>query len=354
MNKELNNNLLRLTDTTEPNVNNNTIISGLSIKMALVMLLNGSEGESKEELLRFLGNITVEELNQETKSALEECGESLKLANTFWFHKPYIAKEEFKQIIKEYQNADAQTDDFDDPSSLDKVNNWVKENTNGFIEKVLEKLDSSTTSMLINTLYFKAQWSKPFPEYNTKDDTFHGLDRTSTIKMMANNTSSYYENQFAKGFGLTYEESPYEFIGVLPNNEGEFNISDLDLNNFLKQNGNYRVNLEFPKLDIEYSTQLEHVLPQLGLRAPFNNPQDFNKMLNISQLVQQIIHKTNFKLDEKGTEAAAATVVMMTRGMAPNFDIPTEINLRFDRPFAFMIRHRITNELLFIGKINNL
>ena len=92
----------------------------------------------------------------------------------------------------------------------------------------------------------------------------------------------------------------------------------------------------------------------MGINSPFENEHDFDSMLSISQVVDKIIHKTKFKLDENGTEAAAATVVSMARSCGPNQMEINRISLEFNRPFAFMIRHVETKEILFIGKINNL
>ena len=347
------NNIFKLIDRCNPNSDNNTIVSGLSIKIALTMLLNGAEGESKNQLTSFLSK-DIAELNEDSKKMLAECGEHLKLANSFWFGDKYHAKEEFKQLIKLYQDAEIFTEDFNAPQTLEKLNNWVSEKTENLIPQVLDKLDNTTTSLLINTLYFKDQWSNPISEYSTKDALFHGLDMENTVKMMEPTSKLYYENSKVKGFGLTYADSPYVFIGILPNEEGPINLESLDLNNLKLENGKYDVRAKFPRLDLEFETKLKSILQEMGLVAPFSNGFDFNKILDIPQTVDEIIHKTKFKLDEKGTEAAAATVVMMTRGMA---SIPVQlpiINLEFNRPFVFMIKHTLSNETLFVGKINNL
>ena len=354
VNEILNNNLFKVIDLCEEKDNKNVIISGLSIKIALTMLLNGATGVSEKELTAFLGQ-KRDKLNQDSQNALNECGENLKLANAFWFTVPNKANPNYAQIIKEFQDAEINVDNFSDPKTVEKINGWISEKTNGLIKDVLKQLDD-VTSLLINTLYFKAQWSKPMSENLTHDDLFHGLDGDTTIKMMKADSKGYYENSVAKGFSLRYENSPYEFIAILPNNEGDFKISDLDLNHFNEVSGNYEVDADFPKLDIDFNIDLKDILQSVGLLAPFdsNHCFDFASMLDIPQYVSKVIHKTKFKLDEKGTEAAAATVVVMGRGVAVNIVEPTRIKLTFNRPFAFMIRHRLTKDLLFIGKIDNL
>lgn len=352
-NENFNNNLFKIMDICEPNDNKNIIISGTSIKFAFTMLLNGADGESKRELETFLGE-NVKELNSETEKILEECGDSLKLANSYWIAGPNQVNEGYREIIKQYQNAEIKVEDFQLPETLEKINNWIDTNTNGLIQKLLDELPPDLISMLINTLYFKAQWEKPFSEYLTHEDMFFGTEKSSSVQMMKTSTNAYLENEYVKGFGLHYENTPYEFIGILPNKEGDFKLEELDLNNLYHKNENYNVNVNFPKLDVAFEVQLKDVLKQIGLDAPFSNGKDFISMLSIPQVVSKIIHKTNFKLDEKGTEAAAATVIMMVRGMAIEKEKPIEVNLIFNRPFAFMIRHTQTHELLFIGKINNL
>ena len=347
-NNKFNNNIFKIIDICNKD---NVIVSGLSIKMALAMLLNGAKGESKDQLINFFDK-SIEELNNETKERLLESNDSIKFANAFWFRTPNEANEEYAKIIKEFQNAQINIDDFSLKSTLDKINNWVSDNTNGLIEKILDNI-SGVISLLINTLYFKDSWSNPFEERLTHDEIFYGL-KNNNVKMMKNTTKYYFENKYAKGFGLYYENSPYEFIGILPNNEGNFKIEDLDLNNFNHKSGNYNVYVDFPKLDIEFSTELSDCLKKLGVEKPFAAGDDFTSMLSVAQTVDKVIHKTNFKLDEKGTEAAAATVVLMVRGASMRQQDKIEINLKFNRPFAFMIRHIKTNELLFVGKISNL
>ena len=351
-NEKFNNNIFKLIDISKPNADRNIIMSGLSIKMAFAMLLNGAEGRSKEELIEFLGE-SREELNLETKRILDECGEDLKLADVFWVKEPNQINESYRQLINQYQKAEIKVDDFNLPQITEKINQWVSDNTKGLINNVIDDV-SSLESILINALYFKAQWAEPFSEYSIYDKEFRGRDKTTTVKMMRKATRVYLENEYAKGFGLYYENGPYEFIAVLPNTEGEFKIEDLDLNHFNYKEGNYSVNLEFPKLDVEFGTELQDVLGYLGLNAPFENSNDFVSMLSFPQKVSKIIHKTKFKLDENGTEAAAVTAVEMVRCAAFIPETPIVIDLVFDRPFAFMIRHIETKELLFVGKIYNL
>ena len=350
-NQIFNNNIYKIVDSCKPNTDGNTIISGVSIKMALSMLLNGALNKSESELSSFLGK-SVEEINKETKDLIDSCGDYLKLANAFWFNIPNEINESFESVIKEYQNAHIYVDDFSSPLTLNKINNWVKDNTKGLIENVLDILTGQ--SVLINTLYFKANWDEAFPDYLTKNELFNGLDNKSEVQMMHNTVSNYFENDYAKGVSLTYSSCPYQFIAVLPNKEGEFNIEQLDLNNFNQKGGEYSVDLSFPKLDIDFKTNIEEILPLLGVKAPFENASDFTKMLSIPQMVSQIIHKTKLKLDENGTEAAAVTAVTLREMACFVEEEPIKINLVFNRPFAFIIKNYQTNDLLFVGKINNL
>ena len=168
-------------------------------------------------------------------------------------------------------------------------------------------------------------------------------------------TESYVENEYAKGFKMLYKDLPYEFIALLPNKEADFNIEDLDIDNLDIKEGKYIVDAFLPKLNISYETLLKDVLPKLGVIAPFENDSDFLNMLSRPQRVFQIIHKNSFKLDEKGTQAAASTVIEMRLASAlRNTEEPIRIKLEFNRPFAFVIRHKVTKDLLFVGKINNL
>ena len=351
MNNTFNENIYNIIETSKNNNHNNIIISGLSIKFAFAMLLNAADGKSKEELIKFLGN-NENELNNKTLNYIQNNQENLKIANSFWFSSPNTIKKDFENTIKRYQNADIFVEDFSKSEVVNKVNNWISINTNNLINNIIDNLRGAT-SLLINTLYFKDEWSKPLDINFTKKDIFNGTKKRNTIDMMKAYSDEYFENDYAKGFSLNYKNSPYKFIAILPNEEGKFDIRKLDLNNFNCKDGKYSVIANFPKLNIDYKTELSDNLKKLHLKSLFKNKNDFNKMLDIPQKVDEIIHKTKFKLDENGTEAAAATIIGMKFGAA-YIEEKTEIKLNFNRPFAFMIKDEINNEILFIGKINNL
>ena len=346
-NNVFNNNMLKLMGYE--NNSKNVIISPLSIKIALGMLLNGCVGKSKEELESLLG-VNAELLNQEIKRIIESSGDEVKYANVLWFDYPNKEKEEFRRILEEYYKSEIRVDDFSKPNMVDTINNWVSEHTNKLIKEVLKMLSSK--SLLINTLYFKAAWSNPISEYSTYDDVFHGINGDKTVKMMRPYSSSYFENDYAKGFSLYYDECPYQFVAILPNKEGNFKIEDLDLNSFHIMDGDYAVEAVFPRLDVDFDTDLVNSFKKMNIISLFQNQNDLINMLETPQIVDRIIHMTKLKLDENGTEAAAATVIMTREGAS--FHVPTRVVLKFDRPFAFMINNYRTNEILFIGKIVDL
>ena len=161
----------------------------------------------------------------------------------------------------------------------------------------------------------------------------------------------YYENGKATAFGRDYANG-LSFIGILPNDEGDFNLEDLDIGGLLKSNPEYdEVDCKMPKLNFETSTVLNDMLSSLGLDNLFSSNADFSGIADQNVNVDTILQKTKLELDENGTKAAAVTAVTMECMSAAVEKEPIIKTVELTRPFAFLIYDRSNDEILFIGKV---
>ena len=355
--EEIKNNNEKLIDLLAENTSdNNVVVSDLSINMALSMALEGAENETKKEIENYLG-IKKEENSLKNKNILESIknneNANLEIANSFWYNNSLIVKESFIENLKYNYKAKIESVEMSNPETATKINDWCSEKTHKLIpEIVTSDAIQDKESILINAIYFKANWLEEFFEKLTKKETFEGLNENTTVDMMHSVENIYLENENAIGFIKPYYNQ-YAFVGILPKNKGDFNISDIDIQDLLKtQTNNYDVNIGLPKFKIEFSTSLVKPLQSLGINKSFNAQEaDFTGIAD-NLFVSDIIHKTYISVDEIGTEAAAVTAII-TDGTA-FIEPKKEKDVILNRPFAFVIINTQTNDILFTGKISNI
>lgn len=343
---------------------NNLMISPLSISQALLMTYNGADGDTKkafEETL-FLNNLTIDEVNQsaqELVNALLEADPSviIDIANSIWYRDEFTIKPEFIRVNKDYYNAEVQQLAFNN-EAVDIINDWVKNKTNDKIEEIVDQIDPMTLMFLIDAVYFKGNWKSKFKEEDTEDDEFTLSNGSKvTVPFMYQSTTAKKLNQ--EDFtilDLPYGRGNYSMFIVLPNKDKTIDdvleIWDNDAYNQWVNNLNEVDNLDviIPKFKFAYEKELNEVLKAMGLTLAFDaNQADFSNIIENKQLfISNVKHKTFIEVNEKGTEAAAATSVEIrftSIGPANQFIA--------DRPFLFAIREKYTNSILFMGRVED-
>lgn len=328
----------------------NLMISPLSLNLALGMLANGAEGDTRLELEKYLCN-SIDEYNQFSKDY--ESTDELKIANAAWVSDEFKdnINDNYRQELKDNYNAKFESLNFLDPESVNIINNWCSENTNNLIPEIISNLNPEQKMILTNALYFKAAWEEEFKESDTFECEFTNLDGSkSIVDMMCSEEGIYYENDYAIGFRKDYKDSKYSFIGILPKDEGEFKLTDLDLESFFDSMSYGSVYIRLPKFKSETSLSLVSALQALGLNDIFSADTQLTGLIDGTSLyVDDILQKTYIDVNEKGTEAAAVTAIVMK-----NTAYHEPIRIFLDRPFAYMIIDNETDTILFLGKINNL
>ncbi|MDR3577726.1 MAG: serpin family protein [Anaerolineaceae bacterium] len=282
----------------------------------------------------------------------------LAIANAIWGQKGFDFLPAYLDLLSQNYGAGLRLVDFSTaPEPARKtINDWVSQQTKNKIQDLFPQgtIDSNTRLVLANAIYFKASWSSPFEESNTQNGPFHLLNGTTVnVPLMV---SGHTANSFEKGDGFQAVGLPYlgenvEMVVVVPD-EGTFSAfeASLDaakLDQILKGLNGAEVDLTLPKFKTESSFSLSDTLASMGMPDAFNaDKADFSGMDGKKDLsISQVLHKAYVNVDEKGTEAAAATGVAMTASAVFNPPI-----LKVDRPFVFFIYDQKSGTILFAGR----
>lgn len=353
-------------DEVEANENDNAFVSPTSLLMALSMVYNGADGETKGEIADVLHaeDINTDELNRANASLmsmLDHASDDIELhaANSIWLNDMYGFQDDFTDATEDYFNAKMEDIDVDDNASADKINDWVKEATNDKIENIVDdSLDPNLVMLLVNALYFKGSWTFPFDKDATEKQPFHLNDgSTKDIPLMhVNEEFPYMETDDFKAVSLPYSEDEDMSMKVfLPKEDKDLaDIQDaLTPENWDQWRDDFTETtgeLEMPTFHTEYDMNLNDTLKNLGMPSAFGENADLSKMIegDAGLSISDVKQKTFLDVDEEGSEAAAATSVSVEdAGTADTFDMTV------DRPFLVTINDDETGAILFIGAIEN-
>lgn len=343
----------------------NTMVSPLSVMLALSMTANGAGGQTKAEMEAVLG-MPIDELNKYLLSYVNQitATEDVKLhvANSIWFRDHRIeVKQPFLQTNANYYGAAAYKSPFDSTTVKD-INNWVRDNTDGLIDKIIDNISPDTVMHLINAIVFNAEWEHPYKCSNQifEGGTFtalSGAKQTVTYLNSSGYEICYLEGKNCTGFMKDYKGGQYKFVALLPSEEigiEEF-ISGMtaeELSAILSNPIYTKLRTSLPKFSYDYSLEMSNLLSAMGMPTAFNALcADFSSMAQTDSgdlFISSVQHKTHITVDNWGTRAAAVTDVSMSdTSSAPN-DPKTVI---LDRPFVYLIIDAQTNIPIFMGNV---
>ena len=354
-------NSVKMTDLLSTEASSkNIMFSPTSLNFALGMIAEGAKGETKEILDDYLGTNDfaayakeyldkIKAYNTEDESYGYQS--KVKIADAVWVDNGLTLQEKFKNTVSDSFGAEVEAVDFSAAEkTCDVINSWCDKNTEGLIPKIItpDLINDNTGLCLTNSLYFESRWSGEPWNVSDIEESFGKKEKT---KYMTCTGDRYYENDKATAFGRDYANG-LSFIGILPNDEGDFNLEDLDIGGLLKSNPEYdEVDCKMPKLNFETNTVLNDMLSSLGLDNLFSGNADFSGIADQNVNVDTILQKTKLELDENGTKAAAVTAVTMECMSATVEKEPIIKTVELTRPFAFLIYDRSNDEILFIGKV---
>ena len=352
----------------------NLFYSPYSISLALAMTYAGARSETEEQMsdtLHFLlsqerlhpafNGLDIELASRgEGAKGKDDKGFRLNIVNAIWGQKDYAFLPEFLDVLAENYGAGLRILDFmtEPEKSRITINDWVSDQTEGRIKDLIPQgmIDALTRLVLTNAIYFNAAWQFPFNEEATFEGTFHLLDDgTTTVPMMRLTKSfGYAEGDDYQAVELAYDGQELSMIILLPK-DGQFesfenSMDYLAIEEIISALAYQPVSLTMPKFEFESEFSLKEALATMGMPIAFSANADFSGMTGNRDLsIYEVIHKAFVAVDEAGTEAAAATAVIMRETAMPG--IPIEVTI--DQPFIFLIRDIETNTILFIGRVVN-
>jgi serpin B len=357
----------------------NLFFSPLSIAEALSMTAAGARGDTEyemESVLHFPRELSsgvpmfvsrenvaasYAGLSKMLVSDEKTGGYELSIANRLWGQKGYPFLQPYVDLVEASYGAALMSVDFagKPEEARSQINEWAKQETQGKIENVVPEggIDSMTTLVLTNAVYFKGLWEHPFNKDATKDDVFHGVHADATAPFMhQTGTFQYGETDYAQIIELPYKGDELSMLIVLPKTNQKIDLRMLEkmlspdtLDEWQESLHEMEVDVYVPRFEMTWGTEdIARQLQALGMTDAFvSGVADFSGMTERNDLfISNVFHKAYVAVDEEGTEAAAATAVVMKR-MA----IQQQTVFRADRPFTFMITHNKTGAVLFMGRL---
>ncbi len=333
----------------------NTLVSPLSVLMALGMTANGAEGETLNQMEQALG-LPRDSWNGWLYAYKESQSDALKLANSIWFtdDPDFSVERKFLETNADFYQAGLYQTTFDQ-NALAAINDWVKKETDGMIPEILDEIPEDAVMYLINALSFEAQWEEVYREDQVWEGAFTREDgMVQTAQLMYSQEGRYLEDEKAKGFLKYYEGKRYAFAALLPK-EG-VTVADYvagltgeHLRELLENPEKHLVSAGIPKFETDFAGELSGVLKDMGMTNAFDyNKADFSSLGSYTGeniFISRVLHKTAISVAEQGTKAGAATAVELETEAA-------EMNsVVLDRPFVYLLIDCENNIPFFIGAL---
>jgi serpin B len=350
----------------------NQFISPFSLAMAVAMTANGADGTTKEGMYQTLGMqaLSDQQINQSFQSLsqyLNGIDPTVRFqpANSIWYRQELTPQTAFVQTNQTYFDALVKGLDFtDSEATKNTINAWVKDKTEGKIEKIVDKVSGDHQMFLLNAIYFDGTWTYQFDKSLTKPADFM-VSGNTTVRadfMKTQGVMSYLADAEKVLVNVPYGNKQFEMTLIMPQGEKALDplLTGLDAETFANwqsQTQTDSVQLLLPKFRFEGDyTQREFntVLSDMGMEEAFSNTANFSRLFEGSSRnlkIDEVAHKTFVQVDEKGTEAAAVTVVSVVFRSSSAPKVPPLFY--FNRPFLYLIREKNSGAILFMGKMMN-
>ncbi len=341
----------------------NVVISPASVAFALAMTYNGTAGSTCEGMSTtlHLPEMTLEEINNANRKLLIALGEAsssteLVISNSIWLKKHFSFDSGFISRNEKYFNAGVFP-----LESAQLINDWVKINTMGKIDQIIDSISSDDLIYLVNAIFFKGSWTKRFDPARTSTKNFHlSCNKSVKIPMMIQNGKyGYLEEEGLQAIRLPYGKGESSIYIFLPSEDSDLRafhetLTEASLDKWIGAFESRKGSIEIPRFKTEYRSELRKSLSSLGMETAFSNLADFSRLCNAKPgevRIDKVIHKTFIEINEEGTEAAAATsvgIVLTSTAFGPK-----PFHMIVDRPFFFVLRDDDSGMILFMGSVTN-
>jgi serpin B len=341
----------------------NVFVSPSSVFLALAMLENGAQDQTRAAMRRTLevpAGVS-EDAMQSSAAALAKAlrshdGVELLIANALWSDRSLPLAAAFVQRCRDLYEAEAITLDFRKPGAADAINHWVNEKTQQKIPSIVTpQIVSLSKAILTNAVYFKGQWRYPFPKQATQEGTFRLASGGTTKVAFMHQAVLHGAYRSGDGFEaavLPYGRSGMALCAILPapGRSPEEALAKVSIQKLIQGYEPFDLELRLPRFTLDFSASLKQPLGQMGMGIAFQDRgAEFAPLGSPLFYIGDVLHKTRLEVDEEGTVAAAATaVVMETSALARRVEKKT---LVFDRPFALLLCDTSTGAILFAGVV---
>ena len=346
----------------------NQFYSPFSISTALAMVYAGARNETAQQMSQTLSFPLNDKFHGEYKHLLSKMHEGtegkikLNIANGLWAQKDFKFLDTYFDIVKSNYNSELKNVDFKDnverETTRNDINTWVEKNTNNKIRNILSQgdLNALTRLVLVNAIYFYGDWGTPFKKELTKTKDFTLIDGTKDTVPFMNQEGvyGYHEDSKIQAIEIPYKDNKATMVILLPIKKNGITLLEKSLDykyyqDIIEALKFTDVGLSLPKFKMDFKVELGNTLSQMGMSLAFSQDSaDFSGMTGKRDLcISKVIHQAFIKIDEEGTEAAAATVVTMELMMAIQHVKPKIF--KADHPFIFLIKDNTTGSILFMG-----
>ncbi|KAM9290106.1 alpha-1-antichymotrypsin-like [Cariama cristata] len=342
----------------------NVFFSPMSISTAFAMLAVGAKSTTLSQIFEGLGfEGLTETRNHDIHGSFHKvlavlnCTDvniTLNIGNALFTAIGYEPQETFLQNVKQFYDAEFFSSNFNEPEEAKKqINKYVEQKTKGKIPELIGHLDPNTILVLVNYIYFKAAWEKPFDPLLTYEDDFF-VNSNASVRVNMMQRDSNYDSYYDQDLSCEVVELPYQGTArallILPDDgkmkQVEDALSKETVCRWDKKLVTRRLHLQLPKISISGSYDVKKLFKEMGITEVFSGNADLSGISGSHDLqVSQAIHKALLEVDEAGTEAAGATAIIVTRVLHPS------ITIKFNRPFIILISDKKTSTTLFMGKI---
>jgi len=360
--------VFNLASSCTGNPNENVLVSPASLLFALELVGSGADGETLDQLSQVLVPGATNEqalafVVDYYNELVSKNPDVFKVANSAYISEEIsdTVYEDYLKFIQEKFDSEVHVSEFNS-GTVQEINNWVYDKTDGMIKELLPDLNPETVMVLLNAIAFEGKWETPYEDYQImENDTFvNSMGETENVTMLYSTEGIYFETDKATGFMKYYEGQEFAFVAMLPKdksisaNEFMSSLTAQDYKDFLASKSYADVYAKIPEFSYDYlNYDMAGILSSLGASDAFDpDKADFSHVTPSQIFISSIVQKTHIELDREGTKAAAATAVLAD-GVTCS-DIPVTIKeVYLDRPFVYMIVDTATETPAFIGTLNS-
>lgn len=324
------------------------------------MAYEGANNKTQREFEKVFG---FEEDNAKFLAEIEHLKDAAEISNSIWILEDYKILKSYTDKMKSSYNSEPYTADFENnpAGSADRINAWIEKSTKGMIKKMLTPESVEGTKMaLVNAIYFKQNWKIKFDKKLTKKAKFTNSDKSKREVDMMHSLRFHraYAGQNEKIIELPYTDNKTSMVIILPNEMDGYEMTNEVYEGLSKQLSRREVNLDLPQFTFETPTfKLNPILKEMGMITAFNDSANFTGMREENDLkIGSALHKAKIIVNEKGTEAAAATVILMKAKTTSVQSVPRNpiLKITVDKPFYYFIKDNETGAILFMGRMNTM